>query len=349
MKRPVALVTGITGQDGAYLAELLLDKGYVVHGIKRRARLFSTQRIDHLYQEPAAQDDNFVLHFGDLTDSTNLIRVVQEVQPDEIYNLGAQSHVHVSFDTPEYTANADAIGVLRLLEGIRILGLADSVRFYQASTSELYGNTATSPQNELTPFCPRSPYGVAKLYAYWITVNYREAYGFFACNGILFNHESPMRRETFVTRKITRAAARIKLGLQKCVYLGNLDASRDWGHARDYVKGMWLMLQQDAPDDFVLATGQATTVRAFCDSAFATCGLELEWHGEATGEHAICKQTGETVVAVNARFYRPAESNLLVGDASKARTVLGWEPQYTLDAMIEEMVEADLEAAGTDR
>ena len=349
MKRPVALITGITGQDGAYLAEFLLNKGYVVHGIKRRARLFSTQRIDHLYQEPTAQDDDFILHFGDLTDSTNLIRVVQEVQPDEIYNLGAQSHVHVSFDTPEYTANADAIGVLRLLEGIRILGLADSVRFYQASTSELYGNSATSPQNELTPFWPRSPYGVAKLYAYWITVNYREAYGFFACNGILFNHESPMRRETFVTRKITRAAARIKLGLQKCVYLGNLDASRDWGHARDYVKGMWLMLQQDAPDDFVLATGQATTVRAFCNSAFAACGMELEWHGEATGEHAICKQTGKTVVAVNARFYRPAESNLLVGDASKARAVLGWEPQYTLDAMIEEMVEADLEAAGADR
>ncbi len=349
MKRPVALITGITGQDGAYLAEFLLDKGYVVHGIKRRARLFSTQRIDHLYQEPTAQDDDFILHFGDLTDSTNLIRVVQEVQPDEIYNLGAQSHVHVSFDTPEYTANADAIGVLRLLEGIRILGLADSVRFYQASTSELYGNAGASPQNELTPFCPRSPYGVAKLYAYWITVNYREAYGFFACNGILFNHESPMRRETFVTRKITRAAARIKLGLQKCVYLGNLDASRDWGHARDYVKGMWLMLQQDVPDDFVLATGQATTVRAFCDSAFAACGLELEWHGEATGEHAICKQTGETVVAVSTRFYRPAESNLLVGDASKARAILGWEPQYTLGAMIEEMVEADLEAAGAER
>ena len=345
MKRPIALITGITGQDGSYLADFLLKKGYVVHGIKRRARLFSTQRIDHLYQEPAAQTDNFTLHFGDLTDSTNLIRVIQEVQPDEIYNLGAQSHVHVSFDTPEYTANADAIGVLRLLEGIRILGLENSVRFYQASTSDLYGDAVSCPQNELTPFCPRSPYGVAKLYAYWITVNYREAYGLFSCNGILYNHESPMRRETFVTRKITRAAARIKLGLQQCVYLGNLAASRDWGHARDYVQGMWLMLQQDTPDDYVLATGQATTVRSFCERAFAACGMTLEWYGQGMGEHAICTQSGETVVRVDARFYRPAENNHLVGDASKARTILGWAPYYTLDTMIQEMVEADLDAA----
>ncbi len=348
MKRPVALITGITGQDGAYLAEFLLKKGYVVHGVKRRARLFSTQRMDHLDQEPAGETDSFFLHFGDLTDSTNLIRIVQQVQPNEIYNLGAQSHVHVSFDTPEYTANADAVGVLRLLEGIRILGLGNTVRFYQASTSELYGNAATSPQNELTPFSPQSPYGVAKLYAYWITVNYREAYSFFACNGILYNHESPRRRETFVTRKVTRAAARIKLGLQQCVYLGNLDASRDWGHARDYVAGMWLMLQQDKPDDYVLATGCATTVRSFCERAFAVCDMTLQWHGEGTGEHAICEQTGKKVVAVDPRFYRPAEPSLLVGDSSKARTVLGWKPQYTLNAMITEMVEMDLRAARAD-
>ncbi len=348
MKQPSALITGITGQDGAYLAEFLLKKGYVVHGIKRRARLFSTQRIDHLYQEPQAQSDDFVLHFGDLTDSTNLIRVIQQVQPDEIYNLGAQSHVHVSFDTPEYTANADALGVLRLLEGIRILGLGNSVRFYQASTSELYGSAESHPQDEDSPFCPRSPYGVAKLYAYWITVNYREAYGFFACNGILFNHESPMRRETFVTRKITRAAARIKLGLQQCIYLGNLDASRDWGHAKDYVMGMWLMLQQDQPDDYVLATGNSTTVRAFCERAFAACGIALEWHGEGSEEHAICTRSGKTIVKVDKRFYRPAESNLLVGNARKARRELGWAPRYTLDTMIAEMVEADLAAAHAD-
>jgi len=348
MKRPVALITGITGQDGSYLAELLLQKGYVVHGIKRRARLFSTQRIDHIDQEPGAQDSNLFLHFGDLTDSTNLIRVIQQAQPDEIYNLGAQSHVHVSFDTPEYTANADAIGVLRLLEGIRVLGLGNSVRFYQASTSDLYGSASTSPQNELTPFHPRSPYGIAKLYAYWITVNYREAYGFFTCNGILYNHESPMRRETFVTRKITRAAARIKLGLQQRVHLGNLDASRDWGHARDYVEGMWMMLQHEIPDDFILATGQSTTVRSFCERAFAVCDMNLEWRGAGVAEHAICRQTGKVVVEVNSRFYRPTEPNLLVGDANKARKVLGWRPRYTLDAMVEEMVEADLEAALAD-
>jgi len=348
MKRPVALITGITGQDGSYLAELLLKKGYVVHGIKRRARLFSTQRIDHIDQEPDAQDSNLILHFGDLTDSTNLIRIIQQAQPDEIYNLGAQSHVHVSFDTPEYTANADAIGVLRLLEGIRVLGLGNSVRFYQASTSDLYGSAPTSPQNELTPFHPRNPYGIAKLYAYWITVNYREAYGFFTCNGILYNHESPMRRETFVTRKITRAAARIKLGLQKRVHLGNLDASRDWGHARDYVEGMWMMLQHEVPDDFVLATGQSTTVRSFCERAFAVCDIDLEWRGSGVSEHAICRQTGKVVIEVNSRCYRPTEPNLLVGDASKARKVLGWKPRYTLDAMIEEMVEADLEAARAD-
>ena len=345
MKRPVALITGITGQDGAYLAEFLRKKGYIVHGVKRRARLFSTQRIDHLYHEPRSLDEDLVLHFGDLTDSTNLIRVVQEARPDEIYNLGAQSHVHVSFDTPEYTANADAIGVLRLLEAIRVLGLSDSVRFYQASTSELYGNVSASPQNEQTPFRPRSPYGVAKLYAYWITVNYREAYGVFACNGILFNHESPMRRETFVTRKITRAAARIRMGLQECVYLGNLDARRDWGHAKDYVEGMWRMLQHETPDDFVLATGNATSVRSFCERAFAVCDMELEWLGEGITEQAICKKTGRTVVRVDGRFYRPTEPTLLVGDATKARRVLGWAPRYTLDSLIEEMVEADLEAA----
>ena len=348
MKQPVALITGITGQDGSFLAEFLLGKGYVVHGIKRRARLFSTQRIDHLYQEPETPQDNFFLHFGDLTDSTNLVRIIQKVQPDEIYNLGAQSHVHVSFDTPEYTANADALGVLRLLEGIRILGLGDSVRYYQASTSELYGNITTSPQNELTPFSPNSPYGVAKLYAYWITVNYREAYNFFTCNGILYNHESPLRRETFVTRKITRAAARIKMGLQERVYLGNLDASRDWGHARDYVRGMWQMLQHDSPDDFVLATGRATTVRTFCDRAFTACDITLEWHGEGTAEHAICGTSGKTMVAVDKRFYRPAEAHLLVGDAAKARTVLGWTRRYTLDDLIQEMVEADLDAARAD-
>ncbi len=345
MKPRVALITGITGQDGAYLAELLLGKGYIVHGIKRRSSLFNTQRIDHLYKDPHAKGVRFFLHYGDLTDSTNLIRIVQEVQPDEIFNLGAQSHVQVSFDTPEYTANADAVGVLRLLEAIRILKMTQSVRFYQASTSELYGNATEVPQNERTPFRPRSPYGAAKLYAYWITVNYREAYGLFACSGILFNHESPQRGETFVTRKITRSAARIALGLEERLYLGNLNASRDWGHAKDYVEGMWLMLQQDTPEDFVLATGRGATVRDFCEKSFAALGMDLQWHGQGTEEYATCTQTGKTVVAVDPRYYRPAEVNSLLGDASKARECLGWAPRYTLESMIEEMVSADLKAA----
>ncbi len=345
MKPPIALVTGITGQDGSYLAECLLEKGYIVHGVKRRSSLFNTQRIDHLYQDRHAGDVRFLLHYGDLTDSTNLIRIVQEVQPDEIYNLGAQSHVQVSFDTPEYTANADAVGVLRILEAIRILQMEDTVRFYQASTSELYGNAAEVPQNEKTPFRPRSPYGAAKLYAYWITINYRVAYGLYACNGILFNHESPRRGETFVTRKITRAAARIKLGLQDCLYLGNLNALRDWGHAKDYVEGMWLMLQQDKADDYVLATGREATVREFCNLAFAALDMDLEWSGKGTGEYATCQQSGKQVIAVDPRYYRPAEVNRLLGDASKARAQLGWVPRYTLESMIDEMVSADLEAA----
>ncbi len=345
MTRRKALITGITGQDGAYLAELLLEKGYEVHGIKRRSSLFNTQRIDHLYHDPHEADVRFFLHYGDLTDSTNLIRIVQEVQPDEIYNLGAQSHVQVSFETPEYTANADALGTLRLLEALRILRLTDRVRFYQASTSELYGKAQEVPQNEQTPFYPRSPYGVAKLYAYWITVNYREAYGLFACNGILFNHESPVRGETFVTRKITRAAARISLGLQETLFLGNLEARRDWGHARDFVEGMWLMLQQDAPDDYVLATGETHSVRAFCEKAFAVAGIDLAWHGEGSDEKGINRRTGDLAVAIDPRYFRPTEVDLLLGDARKARRELGWQLRYTLDAMIEEMVAADLRAA----
>ncbi len=345
MPRRKALITGITGQDGAYLAEFLLEEGYVVHGVKRRSSLFNTQRIDHLYQDPHDQDVRFVLHYGDLTDATNLIRIVQEVQPDEIYNLGAQSHVQVSFDTPEYTANADAVGTLRLLEAIRILGLTDQVRFYQASTSELFGKVRETPQNENTPFYPRSPYGVAKLYAYWITVNYREAYGLFACNGILFNHESKLRGETFVTRKITRAAARIKLGLQDRLYLGNLDARRDWGHARDFVEGMWLMLQQDEPDDYVLATGQTHTVRAFCEKAFAAVGIDLVWQGTGAEEQGLSAETGDVLVAVDPRYFRPTEVDLLLGDARKAHETLGWQPRYTFDAMVEEMAAADLQAA----
>ncbi len=344
-QRPKALVTGITGQDGAYLAESLLEKGYEVHGVKRRASLFNTARIDHLYQDPHGKDIRFFLHYGDLTDSTNLIRLVQETQPDEIYNLGAQSHVQVSFDTPEYTANADAVGVLRLLESIRILDMKEQVRFYQASTSELFGKVRDVPQTEQTPFHPRSPYGVAKLYAYWITINYREAYQFFACNGILFNHESPIRGETFVTRKITRAAARIKLGIENKLYLGNLDASRDWGHAKDYVEGMWMMLQQDTPDDFVLATGVATTVRDFCAKAFAAAGIDLEWHGTGAHEIGVCRASGRELVAADPRYYRPAEVDLLIGDASKAFRDLGWKPRYTLDMLIEEMVKSDLHAA----
>jgi len=345
MKSRTALITGITGQDGAYLAELLLQKGYTVHGVKRRSSLFNTQRIDHLYQDLHDGDLRFRLHYGDLTDSTNLIRIVQEVQPDEIYNLGAQSHVQVSFDTPEYTANADAVGVLRLLEAVRILDMSRSVRFYQASTSELYGNATEVPQKETTPFRPRSPYAAAKLYAYWITANYREAYGLFACNGILFNHESPLRGETFVTRKITRAAARIKLEKQNCLYLGNLNASRDWGHAKDYVEGMWRMLQEDTPDDYVLATGREATVRDFCNSAFKALGMGLEWHGQDAEEYAICTQTGRKIIAVDPRYYRPAEVHRLLGDATKARTRLGWQPRYTLEDMIEEMVAEDFKIA----
>lgn len=341
----VALITGATGQDGAYLAELLLQKGYVVHGVKRRSSSFNTERIDHLYQDPHDQDRRFHLHYGDLTDSTNLIRIVQEVQPDEIYNLGAQSHVQVSFDTPEYTANADAVGVLRLLEAIRIQGLQDKTRFYQASTSELFGKVQEVPQKESTPFYPRSPYGVAKLYAYWITVNYRESYGMYACNGILFNHESPIRGETFVTRKITMAAARIALGMQDKLYLGNLDAKRDWGHAKDYVEGMWLMLQQDEPRDYVLATGRMTTVRDFCQHAFTAAGIELAFEGMGPDEVGRNAMTGDILIEVDPRYYRPAEVEQLLGDPSKAHEELGWKPSYSLEQMIVEMVESDLRKA----
>ena len=343
MKRDkTALITGVTGQDGSYLSELLLDKGYMVHGLKRRSSLFNTQRIDHLYIDPHVDQTRFHLHYGDLTDSTNLIRIMQEVQPDEVYNLGAQSHVQVSFDTPEYTANADAVGVLRLLEAIRILGITDQVRFYQASTSELFGNTPP-PQSETTPFCPRSPYGVAKLYAYWITVNYREAYGMYACNGILFNHESPLRGETFVTRKITRAAARIQLGVDPHLFLGNLDAKRDWGHARDYVEGMWRMLQQEDPHDYVLATGRATSVRTFCSLAFEQVGLPLEWRGDGKDEKGHCKKSGRILVEVDPRYYRPAEVDHLLGDPSLAREQLGWEPTTSLEELVREMVHKDLQ------
>ena len=340
-----ALVSGITGQDGAYLAELLLSKGYEVHGIKRRSSSFNTARINHLYQDPHEEEQRFHLHYGDLTDSTNLIRIVQEIQPDEIYNLGAMSHVQVSFDTPEYTANADAIGVLRLLEAIRILGLEKTTRFYQASTSELFGKVQEIPQKETTPFYPRSPYGVAKLYAYWITVNYRESYDMFACNGILFNHESPIRGETFVTRKITMAASRISLGLQKKLYLGNLDAKRDWGHAKDYVRGMWLMLQQDEPEDFVLATGKMISVREFCDSAFRAADIELVFEGEGEREVGKDAKTGDVLIEVDPRYYRPAEVEQLLGDPSKAQQQLGWKLEYTLDQMVTEMVESDLQTA----
>jgi GDPmannose 4,6-dehydratase len=345
-----ALITGITGQDGAYLAELLLAKGYEVHGIKRRSSLFNTERIDHLYEDPHVNNRHFVLHYGDLTDSTNLIRIVQQVQPDEIYNLGAQSHVQVSFETPEYTANADAVGTLRLLEAIRLLGLTEKTKFYQASTSELYGLVQEVPQSETTPFYPRSPYGVAKLYAYWITVNYRESYGIFASNGILFNHESPLRGETFVTRKITRAAAKIALGLQDKLYLGNLDAQRDWGHARDYVEGMWRIMQHDKADDFVLATGKTTEVRDFCRKAFSAVGVELEFEGEGVQEVGRVRRSeyshlkpGQVLLEVDPRYFRPAEVDLLIGDASKARTQLGWAPQHTLEQLVQEMVMSDLE------
>jgi GDPmannose 4,6-dehydratase len=343
MKKRVALISGVTGQDGAYLAELLLKKGYMVHGIKRRSSSLNTDRIDHLYQDLHEHDLRFQLHYGDLTDSTNLIRIVQETQPDEIYNLAAQSHVHVSFETPEYTANADAVGTLRLLEAMRILGMVDRTRFYQASTSELYGSTPQVPQNETTPFQPRSPYAAAKLYAYWITVNYRESYGFHASNGILFNHESPTRGETFVTRKITRAVAAIHLGFQDKLYLGNLEARRDWGHARDYVVGMWSILQQSEPGDYVLATGEAHSVREFVEKAFATVGTRIEWRGEGVDEKGFDAGSGRVLVEIDPRYFRPAEVDVLVGDATKARTKLGWRHTISFDELVAEMVEADLD------
>lgn len=345
----VALITGVTGQDGAYLSELLLSKGYIVHGIKRRSSLFNTDRIDHLYQDSHEQKVNFFLHYGDLTDSTNLIRIIGETQPDEIYNLAAQSHVKVSFETPEYTANADGIGTLRLLEAIRILGMQEKVRFYQASTSELYGLVQEIPQKETTPFYPRSPYGVAKLYAFWITKNYREAYNMYACNGILFNHESPLRGETFVTRKVTRAVARISLGLQEKVYMGNIDAERDWGHARDYVEGMWRMLQQEKADDYVLATGEKVSVRKFIEMAFAEVNISLEWKGSGAEEKGIDTKTGKVLVEIDPRYFRPAEVDLLVGDASKARKELGWEPKIKIEGLVKEMMHADLELFRRDK
>jgi GDPmannose 4,6-dehydratase len=347
----IALVTGATGQDGAYLCELLLDKGYIVHGLKRRSSSFNTERIDHLYQDPHESNVHFHLHYGDLTDSTNLIRIIQEIQPDEIYNLAAMSHVQVSFETPEYTANADGIGTLRILEAVRLLGLTGKTRVYQASTSELYGLVQAVPQNEKTPFYPRSPYAVAKLYAYWITVNYREAYGMYATNGILFNHESPIRGETFVTRKITRGVAKIALGLQDKIYLGNLDAQRDWGHAKDYVDAMWRILQQPIPDDYVIATGVTTPVREFVRMAFREVGIELEFRGEAEKEVAVVAASnnpdfivpiGKEMVAVDAKYYRPTEVDLLIGDASKAREKLGWKPAYDLPMLVHEMVSSDV-------
>ena len=351
-----ALITGVTGQDGAYLAEFLLKKGYQVHGIKRRASSFNTDRIDHLYQDPHVKNRDFILHYGDMTDATNLIRVVQEVQPDEIYNLAAQSHVAVSFETPEYTANTDAIGPLRLLEAIRLLKLGDKTRFYQASTSELYGEVVETPQSENTPFYPRSPYAVAKLYAYWITVNYREAYDMFACNGILFNHESPLRGETFVTRKITRALARIKFGLQDTLYLGNLDAKRDWGHAKDFIEAQWLILQQDKPDDFVIATGQQYSVREFLEVALKHIGIMLKWEGHGIDEVGIVAhsessegpQPGQVIVCVDARYFRPTEVNSLLGDASKARKQLHWRPKISFEKLVTEMITEDVALAQRD-
>jgi len=346
-----ALITGITGQDGAYLAEFLLNKGYEVHGIKRRSSLFNTQRIDHIYEDPHIPDRHLHLHYGDLSDSTNLIRIIQEVQPDEIYNLGAMSHVQVSFEEPEYTANVDGVGTLRILEAIRLLGLTQKTKFYQASTSELYGLVQAVPQSETTPFYPRSPYGVAKLYAYWITVNYREAYNMYACNGILFNHESPQRGETFLTRKVTRAAARIALGLDTCLYLGNLNAQRDWGHAKDYIEGMYLMLQQEKPEDFVLATGITTTIREFVKMVFAELGIELGFKGNDDKEEGyVIKNTGnynlkegQVVIKVDPKYYRPTEVDLLIGDPTKAMTKLGWKPKYDLTSLVKEMVASDLE------
>ena len=360
MSQKVALITGITGQDGAYLAEFLLKKGYIVHGVKRRASLFNTDRIDHLYQDPHVENRNLILHYGDLTDSTNLIRIIQQVQPDEIYNLAAMSHVAVSFETPEYTANADGLGTLRILEAIRILGLEKKTRFYQASTSELYGLVQEVPQKETTPFYPRSPYAVAKLYGYWITVNYREAYGLYACNGILFNHESPIRGETFVTRKITRAVARIALGLQDCLYLGNMNALRDWGHARDYVEAQWLMLQQAAPEDFVIATGVQYSVRDFVNAAVGELGIGLRWEGEGVNEIGIVEnleqfkigdstlKVGDVVVKVDPRYFRPTEVETLLGDPTKAKEKLGWVPQTSFESLVSEMVLADLDEAKRD-
>lgn len=344
----VALITGITGQDGAYLAELLLNKGYVVHGLKRRSSLFNTDRIDHLYQDPHEQNVRFILHYGDLTDSTNLIRIIQETQPDEIYNLAAQSHVQVSFETPEYTANADALGALRLLEALRILKLTAKTRFYQASTSELFGQALEIPQKETTPFYPRSPYAAAKLYAYWITVNYREAYGIFACNGILFNHESPIRGETFVTRKITRAVARIKLGLQETLHLGNLDAKRDWGYAGDFAEAMWLILQQEKPDDYVVATGETHSVREFVELAFNNIGINVVWQGKGMEEKGLDNATGKVLVYIDPRYFRPTEVDLLLGDSSKAREKLSWQPKVTFRELVGMMVAEDLKIAERD-
>ncbi len=346
MKR--ALVTGITGQDGSYLAELLLKKGYEVHGIKRRASSFNTARVDHLYRDPHEEDVRFFMHYGDLTDSTNLIRIIQETQPEEIYNLAAQSHVKVSFETPEYTANVDALGTLRLLEAIRILKLVNKTRFYQASTSELYGKVQEIPQKETTPFYPRSPYAVAKLYAYWITINYREAYGIYACNGILFNHESPIRGETFVTRKITRALARLKTGLSGILHIGNLDAQRDWGHARDYVEMQWLMLQQDEPEDYVIATGEHFSVRQFIEMAARQLDISIRWEGEGVDEKGINEETGQIMVAVDPRYFRPTEVPNLLGDAGKAREKLGWQPRIAFEQLVAEMVEADMQEAQKD-
>lgn len=348
-RQKVALITGVTGQDGAYLAELLIGKAYQVHGIKRRTSLFNTDRIDHLYQDPHEPQQRFVLHYGDLTDATNLIRIIQEVQPDEIYNLAAQSHVAVSFETPEYTANADALGTLRLLEAIRILGLEDKTRFYQASTSEMFGRVREVPQRETTPFYPRSPYAAAKVYGYWITVNYREAYNIYTCNGILFNHESPIRGETFVTRKITRGVARIKLGLQEKIYLGNLDAKRDWGHARDYVKAQWLMLQQPEPDDYIVATGRQCSVRDFVNAAFAEVGITLDWNGSGLREKGVDPISGEVRIEVDPGYFRPTEVDTLLGDPSKAREKLGWEAETKLEDMVREMVREDLKSAERDQ
>ena len=348
-QKKVALITGVTGQDGAYLAELLLSKGYTVHGVKRRSSSFNTGRIENIYQDPHEANQRFVLHYGDMTDSTNLIRIVQQTQPNEIYNLAAQSHVAVSFETPEYTANADAIGTLRLLEAIRVLGLEKKTRFYQASTSELYGKVQEVPQSETTPFYPRSPYAAAKLYAYWIVVNYREAYGIHASNGILFNHESPLRGETFVTRKITRAVAAIKLGFQSKLYLGNIDAKRDWGHAREYVRGMWLMMQQDEPDDYVLATGETTVVRDFVTKAFAVAGVPLQWEGVGINEKATCTDTGRVLVEIDPRYFRPTEVELLLGDPTKAREKLGWTHDTKWEQLCTEMVEADLISVAQDQ